>query len=593
MDHPVPTHLIGTPAFFPTLLHHIRTAAPNPALLPLHKLLFQSILLCLVAGNKHLILTTPEDDIGLVVKLAVWTLQSLFSLRTSKLKIRPREPSSQVSLNTDTFLRSLLFPSSIGGGESSQDESRHGHGHTREPSWGSSSKRKKRAKSKSKSRSNLRREDDDPHSHHRVPSSPRVLPAVGLGLGTASAPDALEHSHRPPHQHAETDHGYPFPLPPTPESPKARHAHTDPFPMPRRFSKKSQGKQREEDEVPQALVISGLENASLSSQRALIEEGEVGEVKLPDVFLLVYVCRWDPRERAGIEKTLVGVLIFLKKSTPIFISQAVRNAVQIMPFSSPTLGVPTNHLVHPKPNRAFSYTLSHSNPSSPSPTHAVLPPNRTPPPRPSSPRRVSHLHTRHSSLPALLPPNIIPQSFLALLRTAHEKAYVAPSLEVYLADLISAIRHWHELDGTLITVRARREAEDVARAWRVLGMDLTGMELVGGFSGEEDSVISDEDWEGEGDADLDVPGITIDMRSVSLRSSMHAREGDDVPVLSVTEGDIGRTIARVVSHRVRVREKEEETLASVLFGATFDGGISKTGERRTVKDILVQILGEV
>ncbi|KIK09704.1 hypothetical protein K443DRAFT_81898 [Laccaria amethystina LaAM-08-1] len=69
-DH-LPLHLIGTPAFFPAVLSHIRNHVTS-ASIPLDSVIFQSILLCIVAGDKHLILRTPEEDIGLVVKLAVW-----------------------------------------------------------------------------------------------------------------------------------------------------------------------------------------------------------------------------------------------------------------------------------------------------------------------------------------------------------------------------------------------------------------------------------------------------------------------------------------------------------------------------------------
>lgn len=71
MSKGVPTHLIGTQAFLPALLAYIRNVAA-PASLPLDHVIFQSILLCLIAGDKHLILRTPEEDVGLVVRLAVW-----------------------------------------------------------------------------------------------------------------------------------------------------------------------------------------------------------------------------------------------------------------------------------------------------------------------------------------------------------------------------------------------------------------------------------------------------------------------------------------------------------------------------------------
>ncbi|EDR11978.1 uncharacterized protein LACBIDRAFT_314003 [Laccaria bicolor S238N-H82] len=75
-DH-LPLHLIGTPAFFPAVLSHIRSHVTS-ASVPLDSVIFQSILLCIVAGDKHLILRTPEEDIGLVVKLAVWVSCFIF-----------------------------------------------------------------------------------------------------------------------------------------------------------------------------------------------------------------------------------------------------------------------------------------------------------------------------------------------------------------------------------------------------------------------------------------------------------------------------------------------------------------------------------
>ncbi|KAJ3969915.1 hypothetical protein EV361DRAFT_802992 [Lentinula raphanica] len=63
-----PLARLGTPSFVPLLLTYVRNASGG---LPIDPVILQSILLCLIAGNKHLILRTVEDDIGLVVKLAV------------------------------------------------------------------------------------------------------------------------------------------------------------------------------------------------------------------------------------------------------------------------------------------------------------------------------------------------------------------------------------------------------------------------------------------------------------------------------------------------------------------------------------------
>ncbi|KAJ7187929.1 hypothetical protein C8R46DRAFT_873800, partial [Mycena filopes] len=63
-------HLVpGNPTYFPALLAAIRDLAPPS--LPLDAVVFQSILLCLLSGEKHVILRAPEKDVRLVVKLAV------------------------------------------------------------------------------------------------------------------------------------------------------------------------------------------------------------------------------------------------------------------------------------------------------------------------------------------------------------------------------------------------------------------------------------------------------------------------------------------------------------------------------------------
>lgn len=70
--------------------------------------------------------------------------------------------------------------------------------------------------------------------------------------------------------------------------------------------------------LPNALVISGLENAGLHAQRALLKvlsektvvldghDGEGSLWNLPECFIVVYVCVADPRERPAIHKSLVG-----------------------------------------------------------------------------------------------------------------------------------------------------------------------------------------------------------------------------------------------------------------------------------------------
>jgi hypothetical protein len=56
----------GSTFFLPSLLAHIRAAAPG---LPLEPVIIQVLLLCIVSGNRNLILRTREEDIGLVSRL--------------------------------------------------------------------------------------------------------------------------------------------------------------------------------------------------------------------------------------------------------------------------------------------------------------------------------------------------------------------------------------------------------------------------------------------------------------------------------------------------------------------------------------------
>ena len=73
-------HLLGSPTFFPELITYIRSIS-NLASLPVDQVIIKSVLLCLIAGDKHLILRTPEEDIGLVVKLVAWVSPRLSDLR--------------------------------------------------------------------------------------------------------------------------------------------------------------------------------------------------------------------------------------------------------------------------------------------------------------------------------------------------------------------------------------------------------------------------------------------------------------------------------------------------------------------------------
>ncbi len=71
----------GTPEFFASVLGFIRTTAPG---FPLDPVIFQSIILSVMAGNKHVLLRTREEDIAIVqnlaalVSISIWVSSALF-----------------------------------------------------------------------------------------------------------------------------------------------------------------------------------------------------------------------------------------------------------------------------------------------------------------------------------------------------------------------------------------------------------------------------------------------------------------------------------------------------------------------------------
>jgi hypothetical protein len=207
---------------------------------------------------------------------------------------------------------------------------------------------------------------------------------------------------------------------------------------------------------------------------------------------------------------------------------------------------------------------------------------------------------RSSSPPPLIPPTtpqpLLPATLLPELRRLYEQVHMQPDLGLYIANLFAAARHHPELDGTLLTARARKDVDGLVKAGRVVGGDLTGVEIVKALA-----EIRAEEEETESGEPVDEPTgdeSTNMKREPSVVSSARHEE-----VLDVSEADIGRIVPRVISHRLRVRDgPEDEILASVVYSAVKfpqggetngDEGERRGWERSTVKDIMVRILSEV
>ncbi|KAK0448697.1 hypothetical protein EV421DRAFT_1705812 [Armillaria borealis] len=512
---------IGTPAFFPRLLANIQEATFGTGI-PLDIVILQSILLCFISGDKHLILRASEEDIPHVQRIAVTILSSLFGVVAHKLRIRRPDSEPQHSAFRQTianpFLRSLFLPgtpSSSSTLSSIDDTGTAGipvsKAERRRSGSRSTTKRKSRHYSRSSSFAN-----DLVNAPSLSPTSPhsdlyedklRSVPSTISGKETtASNPFASGYS---------------------PHSPTFVHSFLDSAPF-------QESRDLKFAQIPNAVVLSGLENASLPSQRALIkvlaekrvildsqeiEDEEMdGLWNLPDGFMLIYVCPMNTRERPAIHKNLLD---HFSMSATVNLTADVRALCK-------------------------------------------------------------HLH-----LTPVLSPTPIPQSLIHDLRAFYHHTHFPAQLKLYLSDLFTAARHHHELDGMWLTARSMRDAEDLARASRVLGCDPTGMELVRETAAlGETSTNADE---GEVDKFFDV----MDEISWDVAMDVDDSESTEEPiaVLDVSEADIARIAPRVMTHRLRVRDVDDEIFYGVMSGAAFMS--ANNDEKPTVKSILVQILAEV
>jgi hypothetical protein len=352
--------------------------------------------------------------------------------------------------------------------------------------------------------------------------------------------------------------------------------------------------------VPSAVVVSGLEHASLPAQRAVLrtlaekklvldDNLEPGlRFELPDDFIMVYVCRSDLRERPPIYSSLLDRFAM---STPINIQPSTQSAMHhYQPHRTPTASTTLSSAS--TPGYSYSNFLISSPPTPP-------PPNSTP---------------------------ILSAAFLAKLKhLCAKEVRMRPPLNMYLADLFTATRHCGALDAMMLTARARQDAEVLARAARVLGVDQTGAELIKEVAigaseridqdslterGYPSSNTSTQSFEAliDGSAlPFGLPDVASLHTHRSTRSALADEEG---PLeLDVSEADVARIFPRVVSHRVRVRDSPvDEILSSAVCGAVSWPGFTSTEtnsgwqdvhdpnvvwERETVKDILVHVLATV
>ncbi|KIM75934.1 hypothetical protein PILCRDRAFT_826765 [Piloderma croceum F 1598] len=323
-DLPTP----GTPPFFPALLASIRAAAPG---LPLDPVVMQALLLCLLAGDKNLILRTREEDVPSVSKLAASTLTSVFGYSTHKLKIR----ADSKQQTPPEFLRSLFLHSATPAPSSLSVSDDLGNASTTSARHKTVQKRRPRSRPSPPGGTISTTQRQLFQRSHSYPADDPASPldATGLpsNLNSSSFASRIQHP-----DSLKTDLQRPVLRPPG--------VHTDPTPsLQRHFSYDALT-------LPSALVVTGLEDAGMPAQRSLLKvlsekrvilEDDEGEWvwNLPDGFIVVYICVADPRERPAIHKSLLD-----------------------------RFAMSTTITLHPSTQQAIRYTLLHHRSHSTSPS---------------------------------------------------------------------------------------------------------------------------------------------------------------------------------------------------------------------------------
>ncbi|KAI0358549.1 hypothetical protein OH77DRAFT_1420949 [Trametes cingulata] len=399
--------------------------------------------------------------------------------------------------------------------------------------------------------------------------------------------------------------------------------------------------------MPKAVVVSGLEHTTLPAQRALMRvlterrlivdryqddeddedigrdiETEEGTWNLPEGFVMVYVCKWDPHERPSI---LPGLLDKFSMSADISLPTTVRqNYLAYRAAHTPTpRGTPIpSPLALPHSVHSFFPNPSHS------PARRTAP---LPAPTPQLPPVLSAAELDHLRTLARPYPTTGPIFYPSVHATVQPFAVTPPppqpppcamlhaSLEMYLLDLFAATRHHPALDGTLLTQRAHADAEALARAFRVLNGDTVGTTLISreAHMGDRDTMAAEtyderswteDGWrsaeslarrthengyahskESEGltngeRVELRVNGGQVDSdsrRSEEYDDLVAVEDGVSPPealaqamarawpeVRDVSEEDVARIFPRAVSHRLRVRDgPHDEILGSVMWPA--------------------------
>jgi len=210
----------------------------------------------------------------------------------------------------------------------------------------------------------------------------------------------------------------------------------------------------------------------------------------------------------------------------------------------------------------------------------------------------------HTSSPTSAP--IISPAHIKYLRSL--TVHLHPSLSLYMHDLFTAARHHHELDGTLLTARAHKDAEALIRAQRVLCGDSTSTQLIRSIRVPDntsenskfmlheihDDMKTVKEDLGDGNEER---SFRDEGRKLGVLDDPWGHEDDFFWQLhgdtrmDVSEVDVAKIVPRVISHRLKVRDgPDHEILSGAIYPAASPILPKVDKHQKTVKDIIVEIL---
>ncbi|GAA5982805.1 hypothetical protein JCM10908_006796 [Rhodotorula pacifica] len=154
--------------------------------------------------------------------------------------------------------------------------------------------------------------------------------------------------------------------------------------------------------------------------------------------------------------------------------------------------------------------------------------------------------------------------------------FISASLDTYVSDLISALRHHPRLDARMLTARAVQELRSLTRVWAALTKGVGALALRQSTHG----------------AYLPLPPPSPKETVSSAKSATTSSRQEKDEEIVVLPSDVLAVLISVVGHRLAVREPKDEK--SLFWGSTAEAlEARRKAEPASVEDLIRQVVAVV